>query len=131
MNILIATKSELLALSLASSLSRHTIHLCHSGRDALTQIEAFRPDILLLELGLPEMDGITLLQKSAYKPPVILALSHLVNQSVLEAAAAVGVQKLLLMPCTLSHILEHLNALMIKAPSAEGRSAEGENVTTF
>ncbi|KQV18243.1 hypothetical protein ASC97_29710 [Rhizobium sp. Root1203] len=32
-------------------------HLVHDGREALTEAEAFRPDVVLLDIGLPGMDG--------------------------------------------------------------------------
>lgn len=119
MKVLIALKSELLTDLLSSALSQHSIHICHTGNDALKQIEFLHPDILILDLMLPIMDGLTVLQKSAYKPPVILALTNLSTQSVLTRAAAVGVQDIILVPCTLRYILERLNALIKKAPSPE------------
>ena len=49
----------------------------------------------------------------------ILALTNLVNTAVLQAAADAGVQDMILIPCTIRHIIEHLNTLIEKAPSAE------------
>lgn len=120
MKVLIAVASERLADLLASSLSLHTIHICHTGSDTLDQIQAFRPDVLLLELMLPGMDGLTVLRNSDYKPRMILALTNLASPGVLAEAAVAGVQDILLIPCSVRHILEHLNALMRKTLSPEG-----------
>ena len=119
MKVLIAVRSQLLTDLLASALPQHEIHICRTGTEALAKIDAFHPDILLLELMLPGMDGITLLRNAKYKPPVILVLTNLISDSVLTQAAAVGIRDLLLIPCTLRCILQHLEALTEKALSGE------------
>jgi len=35
-----------------------TVEVAHSGRDALRMLEKFRPDAILLDIGMPEMDGL-------------------------------------------------------------------------
>ena len=39
-----------------------TVLSCENGRVALEAMEAFRPDLLLLDVMMPEMDGLTLLK---------------------------------------------------------------------
>lgn len=119
MKLLIAVKSEIIADSLASVLSMYHIHICNTGPDALAMLETHRPDALILDLTLPVIDGLTVLRKSCFRPRIILALTNLVNTAVLQAAADAGVQDMILIPCTIRHILEHLNALTEKAPSGE------------
>ena len=119
MKLLIAVTSEIMTELLISSLSQYDIHTCNTGTDALVMLERLQPEILLLDLSLPIMDGLTLLRRSRYKPRHILALTNLATPSVLQAAAAAGVQGLILIPCTIHHIIEHLNTLIEKAPSAE------------
>jgi len=41
----------------------HETHVAFDGRQALEEIEAFRPDVALLDLGLPEMDGYEVARK--------------------------------------------------------------------
>ena len=119
LKLLIAVKSEVIAGLLVSALSMHDVHTCDTGTDALAMLETHRPDALILDLTLPGMDGITILRKSVFKPRIILALTNLATPAVLQAAADVGVQDMILIPCTIRHIIEHLNALIEKAPSAE------------
>lgn len=117
--VLIAMKSELLSGPLSAALCQHDVHTCSLGTDALAQIESLHPQILILDLMPPGMDGITLLQKSGYKPRIILALTNVLNQDVLAKAAAAGIQDVLLIPCTVPYILKRLNILTEKYPSAE------------
>lgn len=119
LKILIAVNSEVLTEPLRASLPQYDVHISHSGLDALTQINKLRPDVLLLELALPDMNGFALLQKAQYRPPKILALTNLANHTVLTAAASLGIQEVLLLPCTIRHIAEHLYCLIEKTSSAE------------
>ncbi len=119
MKLLIAVKSKIIADSLASVFFQHDIHICSTGTKALAMLESLQPDILILDLCLPIKDGLSVLREARYKPPVILALTNFWTDNVLENAAAVGIQHVLLIPCTIRHIIEHLNPLIEKPPSAE------------
>lgn len=39
----------------------YTVHICSSGQEAIEQGEAFAPDLILLDVMMPEMDGPTTL----------------------------------------------------------------------
>lgn len=119
LKLLIAVKSEIITDLLASCLYMYDVHTCNTGTDTLAMLETHRPDALILDLTLPVIDGLTVLRKSVFKPHIILALTNLVTPAVLQAAADAGVQDMILVPCTIRHIIEHLNALIEKAPSAE------------
>lgn len=106
-------------MALSEVQSQHEVHICSTGTDALKLLETLQPDILILDLMLPYMDGLTVLRKSKFKPPIILARTNLINATVLQAAADVGVQDVLLIPCTIHYIVGRLNTLIEKAPSPE------------
>ncbi len=44
-------------LALLIGLSGHATHVAHSGFDALEAAEIHRPDVVLLDIGLPGIDG--------------------------------------------------------------------------
>lgn len=115
--LLIAIKSDIICTALAKKLSHYKIYICNTGTKALEMLELLHPDILIIDLTLPDMSGLTVLQRSHYKPGIILALTNFVSDAVLQAAAAAGVQDVLLLPCTIQHIIRHLDALIEKVPS--------------
>ena len=113
--LLIAVKLEIISNILAETLTQYEVHCCGTGADALALLESLRPDILIVDLSLPVVTGLTVLQKTRYKPPIILALTNLAAESVLQAAANAGAQNVILIPCTIRHIIAHLEDLIQKA----------------
>lgn len=65
MNVLVVEDDELLADGLLSALSsaEYSVTLARDGNSALGNIRAFDFDIIILDLGLPDMDGIGILKK--------------------------------------------------------------------
>jgi signal transduction histidine kinase/ActR/RegA family two-component response regulator len=45
------------SLALVLRLMGHEVHVCHDGAGALAATREFRPEVVLLDIGLPEMDG--------------------------------------------------------------------------
>jgi CheY-like chemotaxis protein len=64
------------------------------GSDVLAQARAFRPDVVLLDLAMPEMDGFTIagqLQTAfAAKPPALIAVSGYADHRTLKRCAECG-----------------------------------------
>jgi CheY-like chemotaxis protein len=57
--ILVVDDNEDAAESLAALLTigGHDTRMAHDGRDAVTQAEQFRPDVVFLDIGMPTLDG--------------------------------------------------------------------------
>ena len=91
---------------------RYEVHICARGDQAAERIEALRPDALIINLSLPYLDGLTVLRQLEHRPPAILALTNLVRTKILEDAAALGVRDMLLYPCYIKTIIEHLDNLL-------------------
>ena len=117
--VLIATVSESTNTALSDALSQYEVHICTTGTDALKLLEDLQPDILILDFMLSAMDGLTVLRKSTFKPPTILARTNLITPTVMHAASKAGVQDLLIIPCTTRYIVDRLDALTEKSPSPE------------
>lgn len=116
--ILIATDDEATNTALSDTLSQYEVHICNTGIDALKMLETLQPDILILDLMIPTMDGLTVLRKSKFRPRAIVARTNLITADVLRSAADVGVQAITLVPCTIRHIIDLMDALIEKVPSA-------------
>ena len=70
------------SLALVLDLDGHVTKRVYSARDALEQVVAFKPDIMLLDIGLPEMDGYEVARR-------VRALKHL-NDVKLVALTGYG-----------------------------------------
>lgn len=117
--LLIAVKSEMMGTALADLLTRYEVSVCHNGRDALGLLKSLRPDIFIVELSLPVVTGLTVLRQTCYRPPVILALTNLITENIMQTAADAGVQDMILLPCPVRHIIRHLEALIPKVSTPE------------
>ncbi len=47
-----------MTLSWAMEAFGHEVHTCYNGREAVEEARAFRPDVVLLDIGMPIMDGL-------------------------------------------------------------------------
>jgi DNA-binding response OmpR family regulator len=97
----------------------YEVTVCHTGAEAITLIDRLRPDILILYLSLPDIDGITVLHHTGYMPDVVLALTNLATDKVLQAAFDAGAQDVILIPAPIHYIVSRMEHLMKRAPSLE------------
>ena len=101
--LLIADSSEPYTEALEEVLhSEFDLMICHDGETALEMLLYFKPDILILNLMLPYKDGLTLLQQTAHRPKVILAISPLINSYIEQIAPDLGIQYIMIMPTVAS-----------------------------
>lgn len=120
--VLIAEKSEILAEALAEELRReYTVHTCCRGDTAAALLAELRPDILIIDLMLPYVDGLTILREAVYTPPCILALSNLLPDIVLQAAWDAGVGFAMLIPCSCRAVAARLKEMLRADTEAHSR----------
>lgn len=102
LKLLIADGTEEFRLALADKLrGAYYVRTCRDGTEALELLHSFCPDILVLDMMLPGLDGISLLQAAATSKfqPIVLATTRFVNDYVLESADRLGVGYLMVKPC--------------------------------
>jgi len=58
----------------------YDIRTARNGADALTELKTFKPDVITLDINMPEMDGLTCLSHIMARRPIIL-LSRDCNSS--------------------------------------------------
>ena len=115
MQILLVEDDPLIARAVTAALESeaHAARWVPTGREALTDIRTSRPDAVLLDLGLPGMDGIDVLRTSRAMPspscdlPVIIVTAREALESRLEGLDA-GADDYILKPFHMSELLARL-----------------------
>ena len=112
--LLIADATEEFCLALAAAgQGMFQIHICHDGKKALAELLSFRPDVLVLDLMLPEMDGLTLLHRGTEEGihPAVLATTKFISDYVEITAGEAGVDYMMMKPCDISAAMEQVRKL--------------------
>src|ERR1700704_2662798 len=78
--------------AIASQADMVLVGVAHSGLDALLKIEQLQPDVVTLDVEMPEMDGLTALRHlmARYPRPVIM-LSSLTQQGAVTTIRALTI----------------------------------------
>lgn len=119
--ILVAEDEEVIRRGVVKYIQLHTdrfetVYEAENGQDAFDIILKYQPDIVLLDIQMPKMDGITIMQKLAKTKiqPLIVILSGYDEFSYAQNALRYGAKEYLLKPVRASDILECLNKLADK-----------------
>jgi CheY-like chemotaxis protein len=93
-------------------LNGHEVQFATSSKEALEQMEAFRPDVALLDLGLPELNGYELLQKLRSLPALervrFIAVTGYGQVDDRQRTRAAGFENHLIKPVDLSALTRAL-----------------------
>lgn len=111
LSLLIADASDDFVLALSNALKdKYRIYACTSGKEALTLLIKCRPDILVIDLSLPELDGLSLLFRAVSEgaDPMVLATTPIINPYIVETAENLGVAYLMRKPCDMRAITERI-----------------------
>lgn len=108
--------TELLCLLLKPATSE--VYVANTGKDGLALMQAYSPDVVILDLMMPEMDGYEVCQsiRTSSKVP-ILVLSALDMPGMVSKALDAGADDYLIKPVTSSILIAHLNNLLRRANS--------------
>ena len=110
--VLLVIESEEYGRSISRDLQQDYIPLlCHSADTAL-QLMNHKPDAMILELSLPGMDGMSLLEKVTWRPPVILTMAPSYSAYETQKLIDLGVGYRLRTPCSLRAVTERLRDMM-------------------
>lgn len=112
--LLIADCSEDYRTALAAALTdQYQVLCCRSGTEALEILQQDHPDIFILDLMLPELDGLTLLERVAAKGicPIVLAATPILSEYVFSCAQQLGIAYLVRKPCEIDAIVSRIRDL--------------------
>lgn len=100
------------SLALLLQLSRHEVHTAHDGPTALEAASAFRPNVVLLDIGLPKLDGYavarTLRQQPVHKHVVLVAMTGYGQDSDRQNSRAAGFDHHMVKPVDFGKVLQIL-----------------------
>ncbi|GIG36485.1 response regulator [Cellulomonas pakistanensis] len=130
MKILIADDDAqiLRALRITLRARGYTVLTASDGAEAIAQAAAHRPDLYLVDLGMPRVDGIALIQslRGWTQAPVLVVSGRTGSDDTVEALDA-GADDYVTKPFDLEELLARLRALGRRSTPAEGD--EGPTVT--
>ena len=115
--VIIADNTDEFCSALSSALQRsdgfQIVGTANDGEQAIRMVTERKPNILVLDMMLAKKDGISVLKAiSNLQPrPVVLATSGFITDYVASAAANLGVRYLMLKPCDMSALVEHLEEI--------------------
>jgi len=122
MHILVIEDDQALAAGLSTALRRksYAVNVVSRGKDALHVIRTETPDIAILDLGLPDMDGIDVLKQARREHPalqilVLTARSH-IDEKIIGLDS--GADDYLAKPFEMSELLARLRVLERRLGSA-------------
>jgi DNA-binding response OmpR family regulator len=103
-----------------SALEREHFELQHAddGRVAVELAEAFRPDVILLDLNLPELSGIDVCQRvREFSDAYILMLTASDDLSDKLVGLSAGADDYVTKPCSMPEVIARIRALMRRTRS--------------
>lgn len=115
MRILLVEDDQPLSVALSSSLraANHVVDCVFRGREALSMLAAEQTDIVILDLGLPDMDGLEVLRQIRHKvkdmPVIILTARDKVTDKILGLDA--GADDYLPKPFDMDELFARLRVL--------------------
>lgn len=76
---------------------KHDVAVAGNGKEGLNKVSEVKPDIILLDIMMPEFNGLQMLQElkrnEDYKDIPVIMLTNLDDKKDIDAAMALGAQK--------------------------------------
>ena len=90
------------------------IHICREGTEVLNKIKEFNPDILLLDVIMPHLDGISILENirnSLPSMPTTIMLSAVGQELITSKAISLGAKYYVLKPFEIDILIKRIREL--------------------
>lgn len=101
----------------------HQVELAQNAAQARTARAKARPDLVLLDIWMPDTDGVTLLKEwsssGQLTMPVIMMSGHATIETAVEATK-IGAQSFLEKPITMQKLLKAVEGALSREPAAGG-----------
>lgn len=115
LKLLIVDAAEDFRMALADALKgTYVVKTCDDGQSALELARTFGPDLLILDLMIPGMDGLSLVQMITQirRKPIVLATTRFQSDYVVAAAGRIGIDYMVVKPCNMQALVARLADLV-------------------
>lgn len=104
-------------------------HTAKTGSSALMDAISYRPDVIILDLGLPDMDGVEIIKKVRgwTNTPIIVVSARSEDQDKVEALDA-GADDYLTKPFSIDELLARLRVALRRVRAEGERAGEESNI---
>ena len=111
----------------------YEVRICHDGIQTKNQISSFDPDVLVVELALPGMDGIALLREleKQGKRPLVLVTTWMATPYIESALRGLPMDYLMLKPCSSRILAERIHDMTCCRQDTLILPARGDTVSNI
>lgn len=134
LKILVADSTAEFCAAVAEAFEgRYQVTVCHDGKTALNAICTERPDILWLDLMLPRLDGITILQSLALAgiSPKVLACSRYFSDYATAFLSSIDACWVMNKPCDLAAALMRIADVAVMLLDADTDTPRGPGEVAY
>ncbi len=128
-SVLLVDSSEDFCTSMEAALRKteqyEVAGVAADGIQAQQLLRRLHPDVVVMELALPKMDGLTVLRQTAdLEPkPNIIVTSNFISDYVATTAASLGAQYFVLKPCDCDSVVRHIDEVLASRAPASNQGA--------
>lgn len=113
--LLIADSSEEFCQALAElAVEAGEIRSCRDGKEALEMLRTFQPQLMVLDLMLPGLDGISILHAAQPQQPIVLATTRYTTPYIEDSLSQLSVDYLMVKPCDVQAAAARLKDLSFR-----------------
>ena len=126
--VLIAEDNKEYALKLKEDFDKceeiKVVGVAADGLEAVEYIKNTTPDVVVLDLVMPKLDGIGVMEKQYSKCPEYIVISAAAQDKVIAKAIDAGASYYMLKPVEHDVIIERIKGIFKKSKSSDGFSAK-------
>lgn len=131
MKILVVDDEDVIREALERALIKdnHEVMTSGDGLEGLKTFHVFRPDLVVLDIIMPNMDGLTVcrrIREVADTPIMMLSAQAITEDSIIEGLNA-GADEYIIKPVRLNEFVARVNALLRRAQMVTSENEQGYN----